>query len=103
MYNHMYTYITMQSELNTLFSNITTYANQSQEDLNAFKELYAFTNDSLLLEASRMKEEISPLDDSVLEFVSLFRPTNDGYAFTDMIIKDTSKGPATDYRKLNIT
>jgi hypothetical protein len=73
--------------------------NQFQEELNAFKELYALTNDGLALEASRMKEKLPPLDEDAFELVSLFRPTNDGYAFTDMIIKDTSQVPITDYRK----
>lgn len=86
--------------MNTLFSDINQSLIQTQQELNAFNELYAQTNDSLVLEASRMTEELPPLDDSTLEHVSLFRPTNDGYAFTDTIIKDTSKGPETDYRML---
>ncbi|KAI8971996.1 hypothetical protein BDF20DRAFT_714067 [Mycotypha africana] len=86
----------LKLDLDILISSIAPLFNQSREELYAFKDLYAYINKSLSLEASRANEELKETENAV-DFVSLFRPTTDGYAFSDLLIKDNSAGPKINY------
>ncbi|KAI9484125.1 MAG: hypothetical protein EXX96DRAFT_561000 [Benjaminiella poitrasii] len=88
-------FASFKSDLDSLFSSVASSINLNKE-LNLFKNLYSFINDSLTLEASR-SNEVLPKSDHVFDIISLFRPTTDGYAFTDMVVKDPNAGPKTDY------
>ncbi|KAI7903629.1 uncharacterized protein BX663DRAFT_560572 [Cokeromyces recurvatus] len=85
----------LKSDIDSLFSSIVLSIDQTKE-LTLIKNLYSFVNDSLKLEASRLKETL-PNSDYIFDRISLFRPTTDGYAFTDMIVKDPNEGPKLDY------
>lgn len=66
--------------------------------MSAFKAVNAFTENSLRFESKRLKEEITDTD-ALFELTALFRPTTDGYSFTDLSLKDPSVGPITNLRK----
>jgi hypothetical protein len=78
--------------------SIIPLARSSHDDTDAFKKLHTFTEQSLQFESKRLKEELTETGAS-FELTALFRPTTDGYAFTDMTLKDPSAGPATNLRK----
>lgn len=87
-----------QADLDVVFSECIHIVKKSIPELDAFKKLYTYASHSLVLEASRLEEELEE-NEHVVEFISLFRPTNDGYAFTDMIARDPAATPITNYRK----
>lgn len=66
--------------------------------MDAFKKLYSFTENSLRFESKRLKQKFNETE-TLFESSALFRPTPDGYAFTDMTLKDPSTGPLTNLRK----
>ncbi|CEP18859.1 hypothetical protein [Parasitella parasitica] len=86
----------MVDDLNAVFSACIHIVKNSIPEVDAFKKLYTYTRSSLSLEAFRFEEELEE-NNNVIEFISLFRPTSDGYAFTDMIAKDPSVGPISNY------
>lgn len=65
--------------------------------MDAFKKLYTFTENSLRFESKRLNEPFNESD--LIQLSALFRPTADGYAFTDMVLKDPSAGPYTNLRE----
>lgn len=70
--------------------------------MNAFRVVNDFTENSLRFESKRLNEEITEKD-ALFELTALFRPTTDGYSFTDLSLKDPSVGPITNLRKRFIT
>ncbi|KAK4513468.1 uncharacterized protein ATC70_005469 [Mucor velutinosus] len=89
-------FASLKADLDKVFSACIHIIKKSIPELDAFKKLYTYTNHSLALEASRLEEELEE-NEHVVEFISLFRPTNDGYAFTDMIARDPAATPITNY------
>ncbi|KAL0143114.1 hypothetical protein V8B55DRAFT_1474406 [Mucor lusitanicus] len=89
-------FASLKADLDKVFSSCIHTVKKSIPELDAFKKLYTYTSHSLTLEASRLEEEIEE-NEHIVEFISLFRPTNDGYAFTDMIARDPAATPITNY------
>ncbi|KAL9559787.1 hypothetical protein MBANPS3_000262 [Mucor bainieri] len=89
-------FASLKADLDMVFSACIHIVKKSIPELDAFKKLYTYTSHSLALEASRLDEEVEE-NEHVVEFISLFRPTNDGYAFTDMIARDPAATPITNY------
>ncbi|KAL7324106.1 hypothetical protein PS15p_210663 [Mucor circinelloides] len=89
-------FASLKADLDKVFTACIHIVKKSIPELDAFKKLYTYTSHSLTLEASRLEEEIEE-NEHVVEFISLFRPTNDGYAFTDMIARDPAATPITNY------
>lgn len=77
-----------------LLLSIIPTARSYHKDMSAFKAVNAFTENSLRFESKRLKEEITDTD-AFFELTALFRPTTDGYSFTDLSLKDPSVGPIT--------
>lgn len=70
----------------------------SHIDMDAFKELHSFTENSLRFESKRLNQPFTEAE-ALFQLSALFRPTPDGYAFTDMTLKSSSAGPLTNLRK----
>jgi hypothetical protein len=66
--------------------------------MDAFRTISAFTDKSLRFESKRANEELTETE-ALFELTALFRPTTDGFSFTDLTIKDPSTGPTTNLRK----
>lgn len=75
-----------------------TTLSHSRQETNAFTQLYQFTTQRLTFEAKRLNQELESNDD-VYRLTALFRPTVDGYAFTDLSLKPKDAKPITDLRK----
>lgn len=78
--------------------SILSLTRSSLTDTDAFKKLYSFIENSLRFEANRLNQRFNE-SEALFELSALFRPTPDGYAFTDMTLKDSSAGPLTNLRK----
>ncbi|GAA5815495.1 hypothetical protein MFLAVUS_009007 [Mucor flavus] len=83
----------LKSDFDELLLSILPCTRSSNADMDAFKKLYTFTENSLRFESKRLNEPFTESD--LIQLSSLFRPTADGYAFTDMVMKDPSAGPFT--------
>lgn len=65
--------------------------------MSAFKSLYQFAQDCLKFESKRLNEEIKT--EGVYKTVALFRPSVDGFAFSDTTIKEKAAVSNHDLRK----
>ncbi|KAI8875010.1 hypothetical protein K501DRAFT_260577 [Backusella circina FSU 941] len=82
-------------DLDELFKNVLSTLSSSRQETNAFTQLYQFYTHRLKFEAKRLNQEIENTDD-VYRLTALFRPTIDGYAFTDFSLKTKDAKPITD-------
>ncbi|KAG2198528.1 hypothetical protein INT47_008632 [Mucor saturninus] len=84
----------LKSDFDELLLTILPFTRSSHTDMDAFKELYAFAENSLRFESKRLNQPITE-SETLYQLSALFRPTPDGYAFTDMTLKNSSAGPLT--------
>ncbi|KAI8386855.1 hypothetical protein BD560DRAFT_443455 [Blakeslea trispora] len=89
-------FASLQTDLRTVFSLAAYTVGQTRHDLDALKSLFVETENSLILEALRHRETLEPSKD-VFKLIALFRPTSDGYVFTDTMPKHPSAGPVHHY------
>lgn len=67
--------------------------------MNTFKQLYQFAQDCLKFESERLNESIQEGEQSIYKVVALFRPSVDGYVFSDTTIKEPTT-PANDQLRM---
>ncbi|KAI8375599.1 hypothetical protein EDC96DRAFT_571695 [Choanephora cucurbitarum] len=89
-------FASLKADLETVFASTAYIVGQTRLDLDALRSLYVEVESSLILEASRHDEALKPSQD-LFKSIALFRPTSDGYVFTDTMPKDPSAGPKHHY------
>ncbi|CAO3684686.1 unnamed protein product [Rhizopus stolonifer] len=77
-----------KSDIDALFLSVLPSTHSSKQDMSTFKSLYQFAQDCLKFESKRLNEEIKT--ESVYKTVALFRPSVDGFAFSDTTMKEKS-------------
>ncbi|KAI9269882.1 hypothetical protein BY458DRAFT_510128 [Sporodiniella umbellata] len=79
---------TFKSDVDALFLSVLPSTNSCKEEMLLFKNLYQFAQDCLKFESKRLNE---PVDSKgIYKTVALFRPSIDGFAFSDTIIKESN-------------
>ncbi|KAI8976178.1 hypothetical protein BDB01DRAFT_803579 [Pilobolus umbonatus] len=86
-------FVSLKSSLDTLLKDAVPTL--TREDYEEFKKLTTFIDTSIRLEAERNKERVPEKTERV-EMIALFRPTMDGYVFSDSTMKQPSATPTTD-------
>ncbi|KAG1049144.1 hypothetical protein G6F43_008516 [Rhizopus delemar] len=81
-----------KTDIDTLFLSVLP-SHSSKDDMNTFKSLYQFAQNCLKFESNRLGEEIDNKQE-LYKTIALFRPSIDGYVFSDTLVKDPTSTPS---------
>ncbi|CEG79724.1 hypothetical protein RMATCC62417_14155 [Rhizopus microsporus] len=95
------TFDSFKNDIDALFLSVVPSIQSSKEEMNTFKQLYQFAQGCLKFESERLNENIQEGEQSIYKVVALFRPSVDGYVFSDTTIKEPT-APANDQLPQNV-
>ncbi|PHZ16405.1 uncharacterized protein RHIMIDRAFT_61493 [Rhizopus microsporus ATCC 52813] len=93
------TFDSFKNDIDALFLSVVPSIQSSKEEMNTFKQLYQFTQGCLKFESERLNENIQEGERNIYKVVALFRPSVDGYVFSDTTIKEPT-APANDQLRM---